>query len=197
MPIEQNLYRLLDVSVTATPHEIRQAYELAKRTYGGESLATYSLFGAEDRQAVMAQIEEAYRVLGDPERRRAYDARSTQGPRPDGKSNAAAASTTASNDRPQPTLDEPPPAETTIPDLVTGRDLKQWREARRLSLQTIANLTRINIKYLQYLEEEQHDKLPHTVFIRSYLLQYARVLKLDPDRLLNGYLKHMDGRPGT
>jgi len=196
MPTEQNLYRLLDVAETATPHEIRQAYELAKRTYGGESLATYSLFGAEDRQAVMAQIEEAYRVLGDPERRRAYDARSTQSARAEGATAAAGAQTGAGGGRSEPPPDASPrPEMATIPDVVTGRDLKQLRESRRLSLQTIANLTRINIKYLQYLEEEEYGKLPHTVFIRSYLLQYAKALKLDPDRLLSGYLKNMAGRP--
>lgn len=196
MPTAQNLYRLLDVASTATPHEIRQAYELARRTYGGESLATYSLFGAEDRQAVMAQIEEAYRVLSDPERRRSYDAGLVAS-----ASSAVVSATPAGvparteTAGPETPHDAASPPETTvIPDVITGRDLRQWREARQLSLQTIANLTRINIKYLQYLEEDQHAKLPHTVFIRSYLLQYARALKLDGDRLLTSYLKGMGTR---
>lgn len=201
MATEQNLYRLLDVANTATPHEIRQAYELARRTYGGESLATYSLFGAEDRQAVMAQIEEAYRVLSDPERRRSYDARLTAG-----TSSPAAASQAAPPARPasmtapkseSPHDVSPMPETIVIPDVITGRELRQWREARRLSLQTIANLTRINIKYLQYLEEDLHAKLPHAVFIRSYLLQYAKALRLDADRLLNAYLKGMSGQTGA
>jgi curved DNA-binding protein CbpA len=194
MPTEQNLYRLLDVADTATPHEIRQAYELARRTYGGESLATYSLLGAEDRQAVMAQIEEAYRVLSDPERRRSYNARLTAGPASPVTSAPAVAPIKMAAGRAEPPPDAPPPEATVIPDLITGRDLRQWREARRLSLQTIANLTRINLKYLQYLEEDQHAKLPHTVFIRSYLLQYAKALKLDADQVLNAYLKGMGSR---
>jgi cytoskeletal protein RodZ len=78
--------------------------------------------------------------------------------------------------------------------VITGRNLKQLRESRRMSLQTIADLTRINIKYLQYLEEDQHSKLPHTVFIRSYLLQYAKALKLDADQLLAAYQNSMKGR---
>jgi hypothetical protein len=196
MPIAQNLYRLLDVAETATPHEIRQAYELARRTYGGESLATYSLFGAEDRQAVMAQIEEAYRVLSDPDRRRSYDARlAASGSSPGAPTSPAGVPAKTETGRPEPPREVSlEPEITVIPDVITGRDLQQWREARRMSLQTIANLTRINITYLQYLEEDKHAKLPHTVFIRSYLLQYAKALKLDADRLLTSYLKGMGSR---
>jgi len=95
--------------------------------------------------------------------------------------------------RVEPPLDVPPPQEATIPEVITGKDLRQLRESRRMSLQTIADLTRINIKYLQYLEEDQHGKLPHTVFIRSYLLQYAKTLKLDAEQLLSAYLKGMKG----
>jgi DnaJ-class molecular chaperone len=196
--IERNLYRLLDIAETATPHEIRQAYELARRTYGGDSLATYSLFGAEDRQAVMTQIEEAYRVLSDPERRRAYDRMISTTEPPAGSANgvdgmhaADAGATELMNDAAST------PEEIPIPDVVTGGDLKRFRESRRMSLDMIANLTRINIKYLQYLEEDQHGKLPHTVFIRSYLSQYAKVLKLDPDRVLNGYLNGMAKSPSN
>jgi cytoskeletal protein RodZ len=69
------------------------------------------------------------------------------------------------------------------------------REQLGVSLQSIANLTRINITYLQHLEADQHRKLPHQVFIRGYLLQYAQALKLDPDRLLAGYLSAMTNTP--
>jgi DnaJ-class molecular chaperone len=194
MVTERNLYRLLEITETATPHEIRQAYELARRTYGGESLATYSLFGAADRQAVMAQIEEAYRVLSDSERRRAYDAKISGAGAPDGTVNAVGMPAGTDAGHQEPHGDLHPPLEETIPDVSTGKDLKRLRESRRMSLQAIADLTRINIKYLQYLEEDQHNKLPHTVFIRSYLLQYAKALKVDADLFLNSYLKGMNTR---
>lgn len=194
MATERNLYRLLEIAETATPHEIRQAYELARRTYGGDSLATYSLFGAADRQAVMVQIEEAYRVLSDSERRRAYDAKISRASSPGEMVNLAGVQATSDAGHQDPPGDLLPPMEETIPDVTTGRDLKRLRESRRMSLQAIADLTRINIKYLQYLEEDQHSKLPHTVFIRSYLLQYAKALKVDADQFLNSYLKGMKTR---
>lgn len=194
MATERNLYRLLEIAETATPHEIRQAYELARRTYGGDSLATYSLFGAADRQAVMVQIEEAYRVLSDSERRRAYDAKISRTSSPGEMVNLAGVQATSDAGHQDPPGDLLPPMEETIPDVTTGRDLKRLRESRRMSLQAIADLTRINIKYLQYLEEDQHSKLPHTVFIRSYLLQYAKALKVDADQFLNSYLKGMKTR---
>jgi curved DNA-binding protein CbpA len=183
---EHDYYRLLEVPLTATPHDIRMAYELAKRTYGVESLATYSLFDAEDRQSVMARIDAAYRVLSEPGRRREYDAWLAQRSQP-----AAPA-----GGPPSPaTQKAAAPSEVTIPDQLRGRDLKRIREQLGVSIQEIANITRINIKYLQYLEDDQHAKLPHGVFIRGYLLQYAQALKLDPDRILNGYLNGMTNTP--
>jgi len=194
MAADRNLYRLLEIAETATAHEIRQAYELARRTYGGESLATYSLFGAADRQAVMVQIEEAYRVLSDSERRRAYDAEMSGASSPGETVNPAGVPARSDAGHQEPPGDLLPPLEETIPDVTTGKDLKRLRESRRMSLQAIADLTRINIKYLQYLEEDQHSKLPHTVFIRSYLLQYAKALKVDAEQFLNSYLKGMKTR---
>ncbi len=182
MTTERNLYRLLEVAATAGQGEIIRAYELAKRTYGPESLATYSLFNANERQAVMAKIEEAYRTLSDPERRREYDTwLAAQARMPDGATAPAG----------PPTAAPPLPADVEIPDVLYGRDLKRLREQLGVSLQTIANLTRINITYLHHLEEDRHGKLPNPVFVRSYLLQYAQALKLDQDRIMNGYQNGM------
>ncbi len=190
MPADQNLYRALEVSPRATPHEIHQAYELAKRTYGGESLATYSLFGPDERQAVLAKVEDAYRVLSDPQRRREYDLRLAAAAVPPPANQPVQGGHGASADVPEPKARETPPA-IAIPDLVLGRDLRRIRDELGVTLQSIANQTRINITYLQYLEDDNHGKLPHPVYVRSYLVQYARVLRLDAELLVKNYLKGM------
>ncbi len=69
MEIEKDLYALLGVSPDATQEEIKRAYRTLARQYHPDSGT--EMASAERFQAV----QEAYRVLGDPVRRRAYDRR--------------------------------------------------------------------------------------------------------------------------
>lgn len=192
---DQTFYDLLEVSPQATASDIMRAYELAKRTYGADSMATYSLFTSDDRQQVLARIEEAYRVLSNPDRRREYDrwlaSRAGSPLRPEERTTAPPTKSTEADPAP------PPIAAGLIhlPEALAGRDLKELRERLGVSLQTIANQTRINITYLQHLEDDRYDKLPSPVYVRSYLMQYAEALKLDPQRVLNSYLKGAVGLP--
>ena len=68
-----NHYELLDVTRTASRDEIRRAYLAAKETYKPGSLAAYSLVTEEERSTILGRIEEAYRTLSDPVKRKEYD----------------------------------------------------------------------------------------------------------------------------
>ena len=70
----QNYYEILGVARSASPEEIRNAYELSKHTFQDNSLATYSLFTDEENQEILALISRAYETLFNPELRREYDA---------------------------------------------------------------------------------------------------------------------------
>src|SRR5581483_6450701 len=70
---DQNYYEILEISYRATWGEIQKAYELARKTYGPDSIASYSLFDADDREVIFKKIEEAYQTLIDQEKRRRYD----------------------------------------------------------------------------------------------------------------------------
>ncbi|MBE9008734.1 J domain-containing protein [Pseudanabaenaceae cyanobacterium LEGE 13415] len=62
-----NHYQVLDLDPTATQAEIKQAYRrLAKQFHPDRNLATSS-------HEKISQINAAYEVLGDPQRRRSYD----------------------------------------------------------------------------------------------------------------------------
>ena len=71
----QTHYDVLEVSITAGQHEIHQAYLKAKSTYSSDSPALYTMFTAEEAQALVALIEEAYAILGHQGRRKDYDLR--------------------------------------------------------------------------------------------------------------------------
>jgi len=66
-------YELLNVERTASQEEIRAGYEAALATYAPGSLAAYGLVTDDERRQVAGRIEEAYRTLSDPERKKAYD----------------------------------------------------------------------------------------------------------------------------
>src|SRR5436305_10581183 len=72
-PLDGNYYEVLGVPTSATPEHVERAYRYHVGLYSDSSLATYSLLEPGERQQARAQIQEAYDVLKDPLRRRAYD----------------------------------------------------------------------------------------------------------------------------
>ena len=69
----QSLYDILDVAPDAGPQEIRAAYLRVKSSFQRDSLALYSLMGEAEAAQMLRQIEEAFLVLSNPDRRRVYD----------------------------------------------------------------------------------------------------------------------------
>ncbi|MBI3802640.1 MAG: helix-turn-helix domain-containing protein [Nitrospirae bacterium] len=177
---EQNYYEVLEVSYRATWGEIQKAYELARKTYGTDSAAAYSLFDREDREQIYKKIEEAYRTLIDQEKRKKYDESISK------EIEALAEPVAAPAEAPAPSLllDE-----TTEPGEINGKVLKQMRERQGISVQEIADRTRINITYLLHIEEDNFKSLPAEVYLRSYLLQYAKMLHWNTQKIVEGYLK--------
>lgn len=182
---DQNYYEILEVSYRATWGEIQKAYELAHKTYGPDSIASYSLFGSDDREVIFKKVEEAYQTLIDQEKRRKYDeelakvVQELAGQVPDAATGSAE----------QLTLDDPLSS-----GEVTGKVLKQIRERRGISIQEIADRTRINITYFYFIEEDNLRSLPAEVYLRSYLGQYAKILHLDAKTLVEGYMKTYQSR---
>jgi len=70
-----------------------------------------------------------------------------------------------------------------------GQELKREREARRVSLQDIARITKINLNYLIALEEDRLAILPGEFFIKGTIRAYAKCIGLDENQALNLYLQ--------
>jgi cytoskeletal protein RodZ len=68
-----------------------------------------------------------------------------------------------------------------------GEWLKRQRDLRDISLREISDVTKINLRYLEALEENRFATLPAPVFARGFLREYARYVGLDPDEVLNYY----------
>ena len=174
---DENYYELLEVTPRATPDQIQRAYEHAKKTFSEDSLAVYSLFTTEDRKKLLERIEHAYRVLMNESARRLYDLKiglSQNQSDKNGSSPSIGLSEIVAN----------------LPEPLTGQALKNIRERLGISLRDVSSRTRIHLPYLEFIEEDRHDKLPHEVYLRGYLIQYAQVMGLDPTRVVHGYLKN-------
>jgi len=68
-----------------------------------------------------------------------------------------------------------------------GQELRRERELRAISLEEIASQTRINLKYLQALENDKLDILPGTFFVKGVLRAYAKSLGIEENDFVNKY----------
>jgi curved DNA-binding protein CbpA len=73
----------------------------------------------------------------------------------------------------------------------SGPAIRRIREAKRISLEDLSDYTRISRSYLHALEEENYGKLPAVVYVRGFLQQVSRRLKLPHDLVSRQYLDRM------
>ena len=69
-----------------------------------------------------------------------------------------------------------------------GRYIASVREAMGITIDQVAESTRISSRYLQAIETNAFDRLPSAIFVKGYLREISRVLDLDGDQLVEGYL---------
>jgi flagellar biosynthesis protein FlhG len=182
-----NHYELFEIDPSASEEEVRRAYRRLKEIYAVDSPAVYGAYTLKELDDLMRSLESAYGVLLDAEKRKAYDAElgsnGEAAPRP------VPAFAVETPEEPPP---EAPPEEPIGPETVyTGQVLRKVRESRGLSLDAIATKSKIKASYLRYLEEESWDLLPASVYVRGFLSNYARELKVDPKRVVETYFPRL------
>ena len=214
-----DFYEVLEINPSATTQEIHKAYERLRKIYDPNSIALYSLFTPEETAAMQARIEEAYRTLLYADKRKQYDAALKDRNESLEPESPSLPQTRASQPAQQPLalpLDNVPfsgPAEEPqrapdtapappspravkpVPEFIgefTGPAIKSLREQSGRELRTIADQTKVSIRYLQFVEEENFKKLPARPYIRGFLMLYAKALGCDAERLAGDYLKRYD-----
>jgi cytoskeletal protein RodZ len=70
----------------------------------------------------------------------------------------------------------------------TGALLRSVREARKIALQDMSDTTRISTRYLEAIESDQYDVLPSATFVRGYIREMARMLNMDVEQVVEGYM---------
>jgi hypothetical protein len=73
----------------------------------------------------------------------------------------------------------------------SGTFLKEVREYKNVTIERMADMTRVSKTHITALENEDVKKLPADVYVRGYVYQYAKVLKLNPEQVATSYLSHL------
>jgi cytoskeleton protein RodZ len=68
-----------------------------------------------------------------------------------------------------------------------GRYLQDIRLSKGISLETVAEETRIRIDNLLLVEGENHEKLPDEVFVKGFLRAFAKAIGADGDEAVRRY----------
>lgn len=183
------LYDALNLERTAADEEIRRAYKLQQEIFREGSLPLVSLIDQEAMIEEQARIREAYDTLLDPPRRRAYDMSVFPDDEPMAVSELERGPTATAAELAQ--LQAELAREITPETQFTGALLKKARQALAIDIQDIARITKISPMHLRAIEAEDVAALPATVYVRGFLKQIAKSLKLDPAQVIKTYLKRV------
>jgi curved DNA-binding protein CbpA len=200
---ELDHYEVLEIPRDAGSEDIERAYRLIRSAYAEDSVAAYSLFEGHDAEALRERIDIAYRALSDAELRRHYDV-SLKG--------ELSAVQPALAFEPQDEADSPaaprPAAAPQLPgfddveveeeeSIWDGARLRRARLLRGVELEQVSEVTKINTKYLTCLEEERFEELPPPVYVRGFVMAYARCLRLDGARVAASYMQRCEAQQGS
>lgn len=193
---EMTHYEVLEISGSASDSEIERAYRIAQATWAEDGLATYSLYEDGGAEAVRERIELAYRVLSNPDAKAEYDRRlEPSNPAMDldevGFDLQFVEETVA-----VASVDLVPVEIEAFDDAGdedaesewTGGRLRRARLRRGIDLEKIAEVTKINPTYLQFIEQEQYEDLPAGVYVRGFVVSLARCIGLNANHVADGYM---------
>lgn len=68
-----------------------------------------------------------------------------------------------------------------------GARLRARREGMGLSVEQVADKLRLDVRYIQALEQDNHGDIAAPVFVRGYLRSYAALLQLPADAIVECY----------
>lgn len=74
---------------------------------------------------------------------------------------------------------------------VFGNILKEKREKMGYSIQDISEITTIQQRYIQALEDDNFEIIPGEYYVRSFVKQYATILKMDSQKLIKKYEEYI------
>lgn len=205
---ELDHYELLEIPRTATASEIDRAYRLSQQTYGEGSLALYSVFESADAEAIRKKLDEAFRVLSDPEGRADYDGTlefdfSLATPvalmeEPNQRAPMSVPTDAFSSESIDDDADEYDVFEDDAGGDFDGLRLRRTRLFRGYEIDDIAEVTKVSGAHLRNIEDENFIDLPADVYVRGFVTAYAKTIGLDPKIVVPSYMARVqESRSGS
>lgn len=202
-----NFYEILKIPMTSSYFEIKRAYKDALSLYNEDSIVTYSLFSKEERDKIIEDIENAFSTLTDDQKRTAYNQMlvdsgqvETLIPSREKQYTSPSLSTTNTSVKENQlysrikekllsedvkTLSD----EILLKERLSGDDLKKLRKAVGIKIKEIQYITKIRTSVLMAIEENRFEDLPPDTYLKSFLKSYAKILQIDPKKVIEGYFK--------
>ena len=211
--LEQDHYEVLEVSRDASSKEIDRGYRVVRSAYEGDSLALYSVFGETEAGAILERIDEAYQILSDSSAREAYDLLCQE--KEESKEEASIdanvdAFASVVDDMGQSlslahpntefreeadVLDEfEKAAGSPLDDFLPGdgAGLRSARIRSDIDLQKVSDVTKISMTNLRNIEQENFEDLPASVYVRGFVMAYAKTIELDAERVAAAYMERVE-----
>ena len=202
-------YELLDVASDASPFEIHHAYKEMFQLYHEDSLASYSFFSKEEREEILAKLNEAYSTLMDEKKRSQYDQlliergileeemqykrdRKQLNLIPNSKRSGADTELRIRERLKTMVSSNAMIQEILAHDDLSGSDLKKIRDELGVSLEEIAEVVKVRMVYLRAIEEDRFEKTPSRIFLKGFLRAYAQYIGLNADTVASRYLKRFN-----
>jgi flagellar biosynthesis protein FlhG len=188
---EQTYYEILETEPGVSDEEVRRAYRTLKEIYATSSPVIAGLYDEQELADLHARANAAHDTLFAPERRRVYDLALPEADLARAVRVAAANSARRPGGPGAPGDDrqESPEPIVDLGDDVSGPALRKLREARGVELGDIAHRTKISERHLRAIEDERFRDMPAAVYVRGYVMEYARALRLDAPRTAESYLR--------
>jgi len=165
-------FNALEVASDAQFSDVRSSYLHLKALYSSDSIVTSAIeyeLSDEKLNDILEQIEEAYSKLSDFFADK--DNKITGG------------------EKPAFSPDEEFKQYVAGITLFSGESLREIREKLGVVLKDMAVFTKIRKQYFEDIELERYSALPAEVYLRGYVMEYARYLSLDPGKVADDYIE--------
>lgn len=216
---ELNYYQILEVTPDASFSRIRQAYRDILSLYENDDVLADAFFTEAEKENIIDTIHQAFSILYDKDKRAAYDRycfpHKTHPPWGTAHSEGDQDRKNNTGNSPTPLFQNEQPlnqkelmthikamartseatamAESLLAkNAITGSDIQSYRRMLGLTVEKIFELTRIAASTIRQIENDEFEKLPPAIYLKSFLATYAEILHLPPKSLVNGYLANMN-----
>ncbi len=175
-PSEMDEYELLGLDPGATHDEVRRAWERLSVLLSPGSLPLYSLLERAQQEELLDRVHQAYETLS---RDLAAEPAATPGD--------AEAAPEAGDESAGAVPAENELVGALAAGSVTGELLRRYRDSHGVPLKAVAERTRVPQRLLEAIEAEDFTQFPVRVYLRGFVMSYARDLDLDPGAVWTCY----------